>query len=635
MRPLITCVFFCISLLGCNAEKNGKDLIPHKVLPLNGIAAEQMVSVFFEGQPYFLLASEDRGLVLVDESAEIRAVQAGRIEQLDVFPKGKGTYLIAAYEGRFEQIRLYQLSEKENKKQLFELLGRVENVGPRSALCFSQQAGRSHLFSIGEDGLGAEYLVSPEARQSVFTLIRPLYFGEQVQSCSFDSRRGRLLVSQPPIGVLSLNADAEKDEERKVLVAGDMLGSDFGSLWLDFPMDRLWVAARGGIQAFDLANPVMEVQSISLLEQGDVEPISLERMGGDLVVLDGYHKAITHIPLPVVEKAHRPAVVPVEAIASIPAQTETQPVASAGDAADDPAIWVNPQAPEDSLVIGTDKKKGLNIYRLSGELLQHFAVGRVNNVDIRHISHPSMSAVAVASNRSNPGLDLFAISHRGEVQHLGYRAIALVDPYGLCLQQTQSRLFAWVSDKNGSLHQFAINISEAFDDFEVIENATLKLESQVEGCVVDDQRDVLFFAEEDRGIWRLELRAFAAGEAIPALVAEVNDKTLIADIEGLALYQGDSDDGYLVVSSQGNDSYVLFSRDGREFITRFKVGMNARLGVDGSSETDGLDVTSASLGPQYPEGVLIVQDGRNRMPGRSQNFKLVDWRKVNELLGAE
>ena len=48
------------------------------------------------------------------------------------------------------------------------------------------------------------------------------------------------------------------------------------------------------------------------------------------------------------------------------ARVATEPVPSAGDAADDPAIWIHPDDPARSLVIGTDKKGGLEAYSLDG-----------------------------------------------------------------------------------------------------------------------------------------------------------------------------------------------------------------------------------------------------------------------------
>src|SRR5688500_12548732 len=80
----------------------------------------------------------------------------------------------------------------------------------------------------------------------------------------------------------------------------------------------------------------------------------------------------------------RPPAVPIEAV---PAGFETDPVAGPRDAADDPAIWVNPWDRSQSLVIGTDKSaKNLEVYDLGGRRLQRIpdANESVNNVDVRY-----------------------------------------------------------------------------------------------------------------------------------------------------------------------------------------------------------------------------------------------------------
>ena len=38
-------------------------------------------------------------------------------------------------------------------------------------------------------------------------------------------------------------------------------------------------------------------------------------------------------------------------------------------------------------------------------------------------------------------------------------------------------------------------------------------------------------------------------------------------------------------------------------------------------------------GPEFPEGLLVVQDGHKRWPTGRQNFKYVSWRDVREALG--
>ena len=62
----------------------------------------------------------------------------------------------------------------------------------------------------------------------------------------------------------------------------------------------------------------------------------------------------------------------------------------------------------------------------------------------------------------------------------------------------------------------------------------------------------------------------------------------------------------------------------------FAIGTNAALGIDGVSETDGLDVSAANLGGPYADGLLVVQDGHKRLPQGPQNFKLVPWAAVEK-----
>ncbi|MDP5208590.1 phytase [Microbulbifer sp. 2205BS26-8] len=623
-------------LSGCDGTPEtplqGEKKLPRQEIALGAIEAEQMVPVRLDGRQRLLLASERRGLLLLDGRGDTLAAQAGSLEQLAAQEQADGSVLVAAYSDAQAQIRLYRIRQPSpGEGPEIQYLGGRSDLPPQGALCFSRQNNHTHLFAIGEDGLGHEYLIKPGAREWKLIEVRPLYFGEQVNACAVDMVTQRLLVSQPPLGVITLNADAEKDEERKFLITAAQLGEEFGGLWVEPAGSHVWLAAGDQLQRYALQAAQGGPQWRLRIAQPH-NPISPALLDGSLLTLDSDRDALLYFDVSPPLSGLREA--PSEtsaAVARIPARAQTQPVVSAGDAADDPAIWVNPEAPENSLIFGTDKKRGLNVYDLSGGLVQHFAVGRVNNVDIRPIRHPRYRALAAASNRSTPGVDLFAIGRDGQVEHLGLRTVTLQDPYGLCLYRDGNDLLAWVSDKAGALHQMKIQVPDAGRNWQLHEIAQLEVGSQVEGCVVDDENARLFFGEEDLGVWRLDLGAFDAGGAPPQLVAEADGEHLVADVEGLGLYRA-GDSGYLVVSSQGNDSYALYSRDGSAFIGNFRLGLNLHAGVDASSETDGLAVTSANLGAEYPQGLLVVQDGRNRMPDAAQNFKLVSWQDIRKAL---
>ena len=60
---------------------------------------------------------------------------------------------------------------------------------------------------------------------------------------------------------------------------------------------------------------------------------------------------------------------------------ETPVMASEGDSADDPAIWIGQEG--QGFIAGTDKQSGLYVYNLDGTERDYFPVGTVNNVDLR------------------------------------------------------------------------------------------------------------------------------------------------------------------------------------------------------------------------------------------------------------
>jgi len=156
--------------------------------------------------------------------------------------------------------------------------------------------------------------------------------------------------------------------------------------------------------------------------------------------------------------------------------------------------------------------------------------------------------------------------------------------------------------------------------------------SQPEGCAADDVNQRLFVGEENHAIWTLDARAEQAADITK--IHQVND-ILHDDIEGMAIYQN-GEHSYLVVSSQGNNSYVVFDAHAPyQYRGRFQVGLNAEKGIDGASETDGLDVSSANLGGVWQQGILVVQDGRNRMPETEQNFKYIAWSDIAKALNLD
>lgn len=154
---------------------------------------------------------------------------------------------------------------------------------------------------------------------------------------------------------------------------------------------------------------------------------------------------------------------------------------------------------------------------------------------------------------------------------------------------------------------------------------------QVEGMVVDPANGMLYAGQEDVGIWRM--RADLSGKpvlvdrvreyGVPGVYDEATEectlgtdpgyggKRLAADVEGLTLFQERDGDGYLMASSQGDDTFALYDREiseRNEYEGGFRIGAASDT-LDGSEECDGAAVLNEPLGARYPRGLLVVQDG--------------------------
>ena len=310
---------------------------------------------------------------------------------------------------------------------------------------------------------------------------------------------------------------------------------------------------------------------------------------------------------------------------------QTASVARSGDAADDPAIWVHPEDARQSRVFATNKKQGLLSYDLQGAQKQLIESGRLNNVDVRQNLSLGIGKVdiAVATQRDENALAVFEIDARGEARDAARIATGLTEIYGTCLHRTpQGGLEVFANDKDGRFEHYRIVRTEKGGVYNYSGELlrSFKVASQPEGCVVDDRNGRLFIGEEKRGIWTL-----SAMDAKPKLILATG-KLLVADVEGLALYHG-KQASYLVASSQGNSSYVVLDAlPPHKVRGAFRIGINAEVGIDGVSDTDGLETSAVNFGGPYAEGMLVVQDGYKRLPDGAQNFKYVPWSEIARAL---
>jgi myo-inositol-hexaphosphate 3-phosphohydrolase/phosphodiesterase/alkaline phosphatase D-like protein len=342
----------------------------------------------------------------------------------------------------------------------------------------------------------------------------------------------------------------------------------------------------------------------------------------------------------------------------------------AGDS-DDPAIWVHPTNPEQSVVFATLKDGGLVSFDLQGNILETYlpaAFGdiRYNNVDLVYdftamgMMGEFQMDLAVLSDRANDILAILQINpETGTITDVTApdipETIFGVDDgeataYGLATYTSPvtGKSYAFVTQASGNRVAQLELIPEIGPADQIYVNAevvrTLELpvptgdpeDSQSEGLVIDQERGLLYVAlENEVGILRFSAEPEGGNDF--SVVQPVGADYLVPDIEGLNIYYGADGTGYLIANSQGDSSYAVFSREGtNEYLGSFIVGGNGD--IDQVNESDGLDVVNVPLGPNFPNGLLVLQDGANdpqnpvqddeQLENNSTNFKFVPWESV-------
>jgi 3-phytase len=329
-------------------------------------------------------------------------------------------------------------------------------------------------------------------------------------------------------------------------------------------------------------------------------------------------------------------------VKQVQATIETKPVPVGGDAADDLAIWIHPQDTQLSTIIGTQKQGGLIVYDLTGEQIQYLQDGRLNNVDLRShfpLGNETVTLVA-ASNRTNNSIALYQVNPRSRhLENIAARTIIVNlegEIYGLCMYRNllTNQHYVFVNNKKGAVEQWQV-FDDGHGQVDAVLVRSFNVGSQTEGCVVDDYHRQLYIGEEDVGIWKYNA-ALDGGETRIQVDTTGVGGHLSADVEGLTIYEGGEDKGYLIASSQGNNSFTVYQRsNNNEYLGTFQIVANNTLNIDGVSDTDGIDVVSNPLGTAFPYGVFVAQDGHNRNPAENQDFKLVPWEKIANTLGLQ
>lgn len=288
---------------------------------------------------------------------------------------------------------------------------------------------------------------------------------------------------------------------------------------------------------------------------------------------------------------------------------------------DDPAIWINPQNPAQSLVIGTDKDTngGLYVFDLKGKIIKNKTIKglkRPDNVDIAYglLLGGKKTDIAVTTERYTHKLRIFSLPEMKPVDKggipvfVGETGVEYRDLMGIAMYTDPTgKVYVIVGRKSGPkegsyLWQYALT-----DDGKGNVKAELVRKfgkysgkKEIEAIAVDNELGFVYYCDEQVGV-RKYYAAPAKGNEELALFGKGD---FAVDNEGIAIYKTPGNKGYIVVSDQGAQQLKVYDRVGQANVAN-PHPLLATIKYS-ANQTDGIDVVSVPLNSDFKHGLLVA-----------------------------
>jgi len=275
---------------------------------------------------------------------------------------------------------------------------------------------------------------------------------------------------------------------------------------------------------------------------------------------------------------------------------------------DDMCIWIHPTDKSLSTIISADKASHhLFVYDLQGNVLQTIDVASQHpgGIDIRYnfLLGGELTDIIGYDSRATNTVHFYKVNRNTRLISF-INSIPISSNYGFCMYKSPvtGKYYCFASNSAGNIFQYELSDNNADGIIEgtFVRQMNNNGNQNTEGMVADDQTGILYAANEILGIYKFD--AEPNGPLTSTLVAATGVNGLTADVEGLAIYYLPDGNGYLIASSQGSDDFKVYDRQPpHNFIKTIE--------VNNVGETDGIDVTSVSLGPSFPFGMILTHDG--------------------------
>ena len=296
---------------------------------------------------------------------------------------------------------------------------------------------------------------------------------------------------------------------------------------------------------------------------------------------------------------------------------------------DDPAIWVNPKNPAESIVFGTDKKTNGAIYAfdLNGKIIQDKTIRdiqRPNNVDIEYgfqLNDSTVTDILVFTEREKQQIRMFSVPDMKPLDGGGFKVFEDEEleenklPMGVSLYKSpkDATVYAIVGRKTGPadgyLYQYALNA----DSLGVSSNYVRKFGmfsgvKEIEAIAVDDDNGFVYFSDEGVCIKKYYAEPSMGNEEISCFGGEYFDE----DIEGIAIASYTDGHGYLIVSNQQKGEFNIFDRETNAYINAVNLS---------TIETDGCEAVTVPLNDTFKNGLFVAMNDE-------KNFYFYDLKRL-------
>ncbi len=272
-------------------------------------------------------------------------------------------------------------------------------------------------------------------------------------------------------------------------------------------------------------------------------------------------------------------------------------------------IWVHPTDSSRSTVIASDKYANrVFVYDLEGRTIQSVPARHPGNIDVRYgfpLGGRKVDIVAF-NQRDDPRIIVYKVeSNTRRLERVDDDRIGTAENYG-------GTLFR--SSRTGKFYFLTTSYSGLVEQYELADDGRGKIAGRqvrswrsafAEAAVADDETGRVYIGEEHRGV--REVGGEPDDPTPGALVVKVGENGLTGDVEGLAIYYLPGGKGYLIVSNQGSNNFKVYGRARpHEFLGTFA--------IRGATDSDGLDVCNANLGPRFPKGLFACHTGEGNCP---------------------